>query len=332
MIRKVKTPLSLALVVLILFLVMHFKFFEVVRMDNENASQNTRGVNNSLVEFEEVEKKPTERSHPEKNVCGNFIRNGPPIQEYRRIQSQNNTFAVGYNDPRVPSWIEDTPSDDKRLVDVIRKIWIEPPSTKPYNLTGPPELRAQFYQDEFVDELLNHKRNGFFIEAGAADGETISNTLSFELERNWTGLLVEPDPIAYSMLKTKHRKAFAINACLASEVTKVQFSAYFLLGGVNAYSAIPRKKRRPTNATVYCFPLHSILEAIGHTTVDFFSLDVEGAEPYVLKGIDFEKVDIKVLSIEANHCGHKAISDILVPAGYKMVKRVKLDDVYIKEE
>ena len=31
------------------------------------------------------------------------------------------------------------------------------------------------------------KRNGFFIEAGALDGQQHSNTLLFEIERNYTG-------------------------------------------------------------------------------------------------------------------------------------------------
>ena len=35
-------------------------------------------------------------------------------------------------------------------------------------------------------------REGFFIEAGADDLETDSNTLFFEIERGWTGILVEP--------------------------------------------------------------------------------------------------------------------------------------------
>ena len=34
--------------------------------------------------------------------------------------------------------------------------------------------------------------NGFFIEAGADDLITDSNTLFFEIERSWTGILVEP--------------------------------------------------------------------------------------------------------------------------------------------
>ena len=40
---------------------------------------------------------------------------------------------------------------------------------------------------------------GFFIEAGASDFEKDSNTLHFELDRGWTGLLVEPNPALYPL-------------------------------------------------------------------------------------------------------------------------------------
>lgn len=42
-----------------------------------------------------------------------------------------------------------------------------------------------------VDKKLKGRRDGFFIECGAADGHSHSNTLFLETERNWTGLLIE---------------------------------------------------------------------------------------------------------------------------------------------
>jgi hypothetical protein len=45
---------------------------------------------------------------------------------------------------------------------------------------------------------------------------------------------------------------------------------------------------------VQCFPLYSILLAVGQTRIDYFSLDVEGHELLVLNTIPFDKVDIKV--------------------------------------
>ena len=45
-----------------------------------------------------------------------------------------------------------------------------------------------------------------FPECGAFDGEELSNTLLFELERNWTGLLIEPNYIEFTKMKQKNRK------------------------------------------------------------------------------------------------------------------------------
>merc|ERR1739844_226203 len=49
---------------------------------------------------------------------------------------------------------------------------------------------------------------GFFIEAGAADGEALSNTLYLEIKYGWTGLLVEPNPDFLRKLYNKHRNAY----------------------------------------------------------------------------------------------------------------------------
>ncbi len=41
------------------------------------------------------------------------------------------------------------------------------------------------WQAIIVDKLLGGMTNGFFIECGAFDGEFLSNSLFFELKRNW---------------------------------------------------------------------------------------------------------------------------------------------------
>lgn len=48
------------------------------------------------------------------------------------------------------------------------------------------------------------------------------------------------------------------------------------------------------NVTSQCFPLYSMLLAMERTHVDYFSLDVEGYEPYILKTIPFDKLNITV--------------------------------------
>ena len=87
-----------------------------------------------------------------------------------------------------------------------------PPSNKgvDYNFRrkGRIKLNGQANQPILIDEKIfkNRIRNGFFIEAGAYDGEVFSNTLFYELKQNWTGLLIEPNPDAFELLKKKVRQ------------------------------------------------------------------------------------------------------------------------------
>ena len=75
---------------------------------------------------------------------------------------------------------------------------------------------------------------GFFIEAGAVDGEYLSNTLLFEMKYDWTGLLVEPNPAQLKELYTKHRKAYILPHCLSTktEVEIVTFEVSDVLSGI----------------------------------------------------------------------------------------------------
>ena len=86
-----------------------------------------------------------------------------------------------------------------------------------------------------------------------------------------------------------------------------------------------------------CLSFYSILLAVGNPVVDYLSLDIEGAKLPVLKTIPWDKVDIKVLSIE---CGQIArcnnIDSSMKSVGYKLVHQVPSsekpqDIIYVKK-
>ena len=60
------------------------------------------------------------------------------------------------------------------------------------------------------------KEGGFFVECGALDGETRSNTLVFEKEYGWRGVLVEGDPKNFELVRKKNRRAWTVNGCLST--------------------------------------------------------------------------------------------------------------------
>ena len=57
-----------------------------------------------------------------------------------------------------------------------------------------PGSRSQAFQESFVQNVLNFKIGGYFLEIGAADGVEASNTLLLEQHFRWNGISVEFDP------------------------------------------------------------------------------------------------------------------------------------------
>ena len=95
-------------------------------------------------------------------------------------------------------------------LEIKEKYLVPPPNKKvDYNFSRKErtKLNGQANQPILIDEKIfkNRIKNGFFIEAGAYDGEALSNTLFFELKQRWTGLLIEPNPDAFELLKKKVR-------------------------------------------------------------------------------------------------------------------------------
>lgn len=215
--------------------------------------------------------------------------------------------------------------DDPRLIKLIRNYWIENPSDDDYNLEFPDKLDPSAGQAPFIDNRMNFKENGFYIECGALDGETRSNTLMLERLRKWDGLLIEADPSNYKLLKAKHRKAFTINACLSIFPFPVmmQFKQRFNQGKLMENSEDLRGKKGSV-VEVQCFPLYSILLAINMTTIDFFSLDVEGDELKVLQTLPFDKVNIDMMTVEFQHIelGENYLKNFVESKGYDSLVKI----------
>ncbi|XP_047475703.1 protein Star-like isoform X3 [Penaeus chinensis] len=213
--------------------------------------------------------------------------------------------------------------DDPRLIQRIKTQYIYPPSDLPYMLANKAKDDPSMGQSRKIREILGEKTDGFFIECGALDGETRSNTLVFEKRYGWKGVLIEGDPKNFNLMKEKHRKAWSVNACLSTHPypNTVMFKQSFNIGKI---SSLETGHEHRGFAEVQCLPLYSLLLALNTTKVDYFSLDVEGAELDVLRTIPWEKVDITTLSVEFIHDkeGKDAIKWYMEGNGYKVYSEV----------
>lgn len=82
---------------------------------------------------------------------------------------------------------------------------------------------SQSGQDKFLnDEVLKHRTGGVFLELGGYDGLTGSNSLFFEKELGWTGLLIEPSPANFAKA-TSVRGCSCLNAAVGSPTPFAEF-------------------------------------------------------------------------------------------------------------
>lgn len=197
-------------------------------------------------------------------------------------------------------------------------------------------------QDIFIAELLGQKRGGVFVDIGASDGVTLSNTAHFERELGWTGLAVEPIPEVFGRLSA-NRKCALFNGCVTDREGTQSFSEVVaeshMLSGLSAKMdprharRIRRRIAREGGATlreieVTCMTWPAILAAHGISAVDYLSLDTEGGELDILKTIDFGATPVRVISVENNYFGHD-IHDYLCARGFRRVGAFNVDEIYV---
>lgn len=137
---------------------------------------------------------------------------------------------------------------------------------------------------------------GIFLEMGALDGITFSNTLMFEQCLGWNGLLIEANPKSFTKLRENRPCAITVGEAAC----KVDDGPTLRMAGNEGVASIVKDDAKDNVVEVPCRPLSQMLEENGIDRINFFSLDVEGAELAVLQTLDWEKVKIDVLMVEAD--------------------------------
>jgi FkbM family methyltransferase len=163
-------------------------------------------------------------------------------------------------------------------------------------------------------------RNGVFLEAGAHDGFTESNTYHLERFKGWSGVLVEPIPQLFRECVAERPRSQVFNCALVTE-DRPGAEVMMLYGGTQstikgAWGELLREGSEPVPQESWsawgCRPgwdepyevsvpartLGSVLEEAGVSEIDFFSLDVEGYEAQVLGGLDFDRYAPRCILIE----------------------------------
>lgn len=167
---------------------------------------------------------------------------------------------------------------------------------------------SQFEQDRWVHGTFFEQLRecGVFVDVGANDGVTFSNSLFFERELGWSGLCVEPLPETFSRLAANRRCTCVEAACGVQDGTaELLIGASEMLSGlVDVMSShhrdrIEREGGRAGTVTVKVVNLGQLLLRQGITTIHYLSMDIEGGEAAVLATLP-KSIFVHVATIEAN--------------------------------
>lgn len=168
--------------------------------------------------------------------------------------------------------------------------------------------------DRRVIELLP-QGSGTFLEIGANDGYSQSNTYHLERFKGWRGILVEPLPSLFVICRAHRRRSRCYNVACVSDggppsIDLVDRGLMSVALGLQAREEearrVPSGLRR---VTVPTRTLSWIIDDSGFTDIDFMSIDVEGSELSVLGGLDLQRHVPRFLLVETEH--PRAVDELL---------------------
>lgn len=193
---------------------------------------------------------------------------------------------------------------------------------------------------EIIFDVSNRAfpNGGFFVEAGAHDGVSHSNTLALE-SLGWSGLLVEASPTAFQQLLVSRPNQLLENVALVKDASTESVSGTFADGSLMGSAHPILHKRDASIPTTMLEKIETYLRVkmklqprtrlieVKATTldelflkhqlqqIDLLVLDVEGLELDVLRGFGFLPKP-KLVVVETRASDAQEISNLMLEAGY----------------
>lgn len=170
---------------------------------------------------------------------------------------------------------------------------------------------SQRLQDIFA-LFVNGFQHNYFLEFGAADGVSLSNTLLLEVV-GWDGVCGEALSSFFDQAKQK-RRCKVVNHALAGKSGEIlEFKVSGLLSSLSK-TASKDLHSTERNLAESVFVTTKRLDEIlldnrAPSTIGFLSLDIEGAELEVLSSFPFDRYRFNCAAIEHNHSNDEAKID-----------------------
>ena len=204
---------------------------------------------------------------------------------------------------------------------------------------------SQGNEEKYILQYFgNDPINKVYVELGAYDGITNSNTRALQL-LGWSGVLIEPNPVPFKTLvkrRADDRTVCYDVAIVGSEQVKEvlftvfdtipQFSGLFPDSAKTiAETRALQKAHNPKQIKVKALTLDAVMldfydGGAGH--IDFLSVDVEGTEQDALSGLTFDLWQPRLVCIENNDPRNANLDGFMQARGYRVATRIGINTFY----
>jgi FkbM family methyltransferase len=198
----------------------------------------------------------------------------------------------------------------------------------------------QSYSQNLEDVLLNrcfrNQKLGVYVDVGAGPGDGYSVTKNLYLQ-GWSGLLIEPVPAYAEFHRVARPRDIVIAVAAGNEDCDIEF-VHFLNTGLSTKKEYAHEsfKESYSNETLTLpqLKLQSIFDRHGLSQIDLLKIDVEGSEMEVLLGLDFNKIQPRLIVIEATQPMNRIrvsdqIREYLFNVGYRLAFFDGLNDFFV---
>jgi FkbM family methyltransferase len=206
-----------------------------------------------------------------------------------------------------------------------------------YALSNLDKSKSQIFQDVFVLFMLGEKRNGYFVEFGAANGDFLSNTVLLERQYEWTGIVAEPGRNSHEMLR-KNRNCIVDLRCVWTETNETLVFSENPEAELSTLTIFKRADEQSATKeyAVETISLNDLLKQHGAPSeIDYLSIDTEGSEYEILKAFDFSRTGFAIITVEHNYRSERGeIFSLLSSKGYKRIFEniTMFDDWYVASD
>jgi len=208
-----------------------------------------------------------------------------------------------------------------------------------------PQIQNLF---ELYEQYLGYKTSGFFVEIGAFDGYSWSNTLTL-VDAGWRGVMVEPDPDNFRKLMERHggKRMQLIGCAIGAQAGKARLyrggsTSTIVPETIEMYHNFPPLASTGLDKNnwmeVSVLTMDMLMEAcVVPELYDVLVIDVEGGELGVLAGYDIERWRPMMAIVETHEkLDNPALSAKAIPIGeffaehnYVKVQADTINTVYV---